>query len=69
MFTVLIRNKCTKDEILYLSDEVKFSEENGLTFTIKDGRGCHFIPSDKEQDYRDIFVMNSSGQTVARYLL
>jgi hypothetical protein len=31
--------------------------------------GFHLSLSDNEEDWRDVFVMNAQGQTVARYTL
>ena len=69
MLTILIRHKNTKREVIYPADEVEFEEDDGLRFHTKDGCGMHLKCSDSEQDYRDVFIMNDAGQTVARYLL
>ena len=69
MFTILVRTKKTNREILYLADEIEFHEEDGLRFHSVNGNGSHLGIADKEDDYRDVFVMNENGQTVARYLL
>lgn len=69
MLTVLIRNRKTRREILYSADEVEFQKGDGLRFHRPDRSGSHFSESNVEDDYRDVFIMNDAGQTVARYLL
>ncbi len=72
-FSVLIRNKKTKVETLYIADQIEFDEKEGLYLYQR----CygdsipsqHFMLSEKEEDYRDVFIMNESGQTITRYFL
>ncbi len=69
MLTVLIRHKKSGREILYPADEVEFEKGYGLRFHSPGQSGAHFPESNTEDDYRDVFVMNAAGQTVARYRL
>lgn len=48
-------------------------EEPGLLINLPEGAGInaqHLSPSEEgSDDWRDVFVMNAQGQTVARYIL
>ncbi len=69
MFTILIKYKNSNYENLYTADSIEFNQETGLSFNSLNGHGYHFGVSDLDEEVRDVFVMNNSGQTVARYLL
>lgn len=78
MMTVLIRYLKTKVEVLYEAVRVEYSAEKnskidspGLIIERPDGVCSHFSNGDdgNEENFRDVFVMNREGQTVARYSL
>ncbi len=76
MFTVLIRYQKTKREVLIPAREVEYvpQGEDGAGLLIRsrtEGESnCHLGFSEKNDDnWRDVFVMNEHGQTVARYEL
>ena len=69
MLTVLIRDKKTGREIIYPADEVEFQKGDGLRFHRPNQTGAHCPESKAEDGFRDVFVMNAEGQTVARYIL
>lgn len=81
MFTVLIRYQMTRREVLITAKTVEFLPEGkddespeapGLSINHGiDGEKTTFLsltPKDDE-NWRDVFVMNEQGQTVARYTL
>ena len=74
MMTVLIRNKATRREFLTECEAVEFEdygkgEHPGLLLVRPEAESQHYALSETEADYRDVFVMNAAGQTVARYSL
>ncbi len=83
MFSVLIRYKETRREVLISAKTVEFIppgtvvENKGIDqpgLLINHGvdaeRGCHLsMTPEGDPNWRDIFVMNDQGQTVARYIL
>jgi hypothetical protein len=77
MFSVLIRYKKTRREVLIPARSVEFvpkgsDDEPGLLINhavVAEG-GCHLgMTAEGDENYRDVFVMNPQGQTVARYSL
>ena len=66
MFTILIKYKNSNCENLYTADSIEFNQKTGLSFNSINGHGYHFGISDLDEDFRDIFVMNNSGQSVTR---
>jgi hypothetical protein len=78
MLTVLIRYKETRREVLMPAKRVEFvpesSKEESPGLLINHGdeaeSGCFLaMTSEGDSDWRDVFVMNAQGQTVARYIL
>ncbi len=77
MFTVLIRYQGTRREVLLFAERIEFAgpeeKEPGLHIDNSDveGKMSHFLAHSKKGDenWRDVFVMNDHGQTVARYIL
>ena len=85
MFSVLIRYKVSRREVLISAETVEFippeSPDNkvevlrdmpGLLVNcgVEGEKGCHLaMTPDDDPDFRDVFVMNAQGQTVARYML
>ena len=81
MLTVLIRYKNgdrAGREVLTPARSVEFvpkdskHDEPGLLINLAAGGDCdatHLSPSDNDDDWRDVFIMNAEGQTVARYIL
>lgn len=78
MFTVLIRYKKTGREVLRTAETVEFISEEGdrqrglLINSGIDAKSGFHLPMTTEadkDDYRDVFIMNNDGQTVARYVL
>lgn len=74
MLSVMIRHKRSKREYLEECDAIEWEVEadapdRGLLIVRKDGTSSHLPPSDSDEHIRDVFVMNSAGQTVARYVL
>jgi hypothetical protein len=69
----MIRNKKTRRETIYEASHVE-CQEAGEDATLlvfhPTGDGYSSIgASASEDDYRDVFVMNANGKTVARYLI
>ena len=77
MLTVLIRYKKSRREVLTPARSVEFqprgdSAEPGLLINhgVEAEGGFHLAMTDEgDDDWRDVFVMNAQGQTVARYTL
>ncbi len=85
MLTVLIRNQKTKREIILPAKNIEYipiptKEETEIVDIDRPGLlinhgveaegGCHLaMTSIGDDNFRDVFVMNSHGQTVARYIL
>ncbi len=74
MFTVLIRYKKSRREVLTPATSIEFvhsgyGEEPGLLITNSEGSVFLDPTSKDDEDFRDVFVMNAQGQTVARYVL
>lgn len=76
MMTVLIKHQATGREVLFEAERVEFHDGNrgtkegaGLLLNFVDGSATHFALSTTPEDSRDVFVMNSAGKTVARYML
>ena len=72
MFTVLIRSLSDNREILIPAKSVEYrrtGKEAGLRIQLTNGTSSHYGHSSSEKDARDVFIMNASGKTVARYLL
>ncbi len=75
MFTVLIKYQKTKAEVLFSAKTVEFASQGelgGLTVNrgVEAEQGFHLSPTPEGDDnWRDVFVMNDRGQTVARYIL
>ncbi len=80
MFTVLIKHVGSNQKgrtVLLSAKTVEFVPEGGLdknpglfiNHGVDGEDGCHLSPSEVEADYRDVFVMNDQGATVARYTL
>lgn len=55
-------------EVLFEATMVEFKRGDGLVINCGE-RSQHFAVSENDDDLRDVFVMNSEGQTVARYTL
>ena len=75
MLTVLMKYRISKTEIV---QEVKCAEfypldgelPPGILLHYDDEHCTHLCPTaEGDEDWRDVFVMNSEGQTVARYTL
>ena len=80
MFTILIRYRKSLREVLVTAESVEFVREQGEHGVDKPGLlvnhgveakgGFHLeMTAEGDEDWRDVFVMNASGQTVARYTL
>lgn len=79
MFSVLIRYQKTRREVLIPARNVEFYPKDSdtsvapgllINHAVEAEGGCHLAMSpDGDEDWRDVFVMNESGQTVARYTL
>ena len=76
MFSVLIRYQKTRREVLLQARSVEFvplgESDTGLLINhgVEAEGGCHLAPTQEgDEDWRDVFVMNNAGQTVARYTL
>lgn len=76
MLTVLIRYNKSRRECLFTAKSVEFQPDNGsnadsgLLINYDDVDSTHFGFTEKgDEDWRDVFVMNKNGQTVARYTL
>ena len=74
MMTVMIRHKVTRREFLIACEAVEFEDSGkgdhpGLLLIVPGADSRHYALSEMEADYRDVFVMNAAGQTVARYTL
>ena len=66
MLTVLIKE--ATGETLVEATSVEWYEGTKLLSLLNGNHGSHFSGGD-EAKTRDVFVMNSDGNTVARYLL
>ncbi len=78
MLTVLIRYKKTRREVVVPARSVEFTpmsfggDEPGLLINhgVEAEGGFHLpLTEGGDEDWRDVFVMNAQGQTVARYTL
>lgn len=83
MFTILIRYQKTRREVLISAKTVEFIvptkdkkesviDEAGLLINhgVEAEKGFHLpMTAEGNDDFRDVFVMNENGQTVARYTL
>ncbi len=74
MLTVLIRYKESRREVIFPAISVEFvpsgTEDAGLLINTKvDGETHLALSASDNHDWRDVFVMNANGQTVARYTL
>ena len=80
MLTILIRYQKSLREVLIEAESVEFVREQGPHAVDKPGLlvnhgtkakdGFHLeMTAEGDEDWRDVFVMNASGQTVARYTL
>jgi hypothetical protein len=75
MLTVLIRYNKSRREVLIPAETVEYNpirkEDGGGLLVVRAGIGSqHLGFSDTgDEDWRDVFVMNDQGQTVARYTL
>lgn len=82
MFSVLIRYRKSRREVLIPACSVEFIPEGekipntpfepGLLINhgVEGKNGCHLgFTLEGDEDWRDVFVMNAAGQTVARYVL
>lgn len=74
MLTVLIRYQKSRIETLTPAHSVEFWPEGtpkaGLLMTHTNGDQSHVGLSEKgDENWRDVFVMNDKGATVARYTL
>ena len=83
MFTVLIKYVKSRREVLIPARSVEFSPagESGEGLLINHGveaeggshlgftKGENEDRCDENEDWRDVFVMNANGKTVARYTL
>ncbi len=74
MLTILIRYRQSKREVLFNASSVEYSPSDGLLLQSTDtertdnGIKLDFTAVDST-DFRDVFVMNTAGSTVARYCL
>lgn len=78
MLTVLCIHRATGRQVLREADRVEFQGDPGKKerpgaglLVCRDDLGTseQFPLSEREEDNRDVFVMNAFGQTVARYTL
>ena len=78
MLTVLTRYKVSRREVLFPVRSVEYApvggtDEPGLLLLMEDANGegtQHLGMTDaSDPNWRDVFVMNAAGQTVARYIL
>ena len=77
MLTVLIRYKKSRTETLQEVAGVEYFPPDGddvvapgLLLRFENGQDVQLAMSEKDdENWRDVFVMNSQGQTVARYTL
>ncbi len=77
MFSVLIRYQKTRREVLIPARSVEFVPKDGtdepgllINYAVEAEGGCHLsMTAEGDDDWRDVFVMNANGQTVARYTL
>lgn len=75
MLTVLIKYRISKTETVHEVKSAEFyplegTHPPGLLLRYDDGRHTHLDPTPEgDEDWRDVFVMNSNGQTVTRYTL
>lgn len=82
MFTILLRYKKTRREVIISAESVEFIPNDGKKGTGIDNPGLlinHGVEAksgyhlamtpEGDEDWRDVFVMNNHGQTVARYTL
>ena len=77
MFTILVRYQKTRREVLTSARSVEFVRDKGegepgllINPGIEGEAGCFLGVSEKgDENWRDVFVMNDQGQTVARYIL
>ena len=78
MLTVLVRYKKTRIEVLMPATTVEFFPESDgnhdaglLVINDSSGQQSRHLPLSEKSDenWRDVFVMNASGSTVARYVL
>lgn len=75
MLTLLVRYKKSRREVISSATSVEFIPEGSedidkglLIVNNEESVHLSFTHADDE-NYRDVFVMNDKGQTVARYLL
>lgn len=75
MFSVLIRYKKSRREVIIPARSVEYvpdGKDAGLLINhaVEAEGGRHLgRTSQGDEDWRDVFVMNAQGQTVARYTL
>lgn len=76
MLTVLIRYTTTGREVLVPARSVEYipkccgDKDEGLLINHGDSEGMHLGKTPEgDNNWRDVFVMNASGATVARYKL
>ncbi len=75
MLTVLIKYVESKRECIIPARSIEFSrakEDAGLRINLPneaDGSTYLAMTAKGDSDFRDVFVMNDQGQTVARYSL
>lgn len=74
MFSVLFRFRKTNHEILFEAKSVERlikdgESKGGLVLNFPDGENRLFDESSDSDQEREIFVMNGSGKTVAKYVL
>lgn len=83
MFSVLIRYQVSRREVLISAKTVEFirppvkgdpvpTDMPGLLINhgVEGENGCHLAMTESDDpDWRDVFIMNDQGQTVARYIL
>lgn len=78
MLSVLIKHKAIGRDVLYEAECVEMQEalpgadndlEPGLLIVRSDDLSAHLGMSQTSESSRDVFVMNSAGQTIARYTL
>ena len=84
MLTVLIRYRVTRTETVQQVKTVEFYPNEklgkrsdgyerppaGLLLVYDDNESSHLSPTPEgDENWRDVFVMNAQGQTVARYTL